>query len=263
MQVLTFLLGIAHLPGNHHGIIRDTLGVLAGPFILGIYGIGDGYDCLVAHLDLQLRPLIYTAEPQPKQEDNEEHCDSDHISDKPGFVIDILLLDDRVDPFLQDRGLVIRENGEMEPVIPRWDIGVCDASEGALGKKCPLGIKAFQVITDIRILDREVDDLREQLDLTDAPVNVDRGAAFDAEGFPIQIDSGQVHAVRMRSLGIPLDIRQVNAAVTGQKQMPVSIVVIPGIRGQGAVQALPGIQKVIGDVCSIRQEFLAVYDIDA
>ena len=116
VQVFAFFFAEAHPFRDQDRVFGNTFRMLAGTHVLGVNGVGDGHDGLIAHPDLQVRAFDRTLEPQIQKKEAEDHRPCDDIDDKPGLVVDVFLLDDLVGTFFDNRGLIASEYGKMEEI---------------------------------------------------------------------------------------------------------------------------------------------------
>ena len=250
--------------------------MLVGPFILGIHRIGNGQNGLIAHFQLSVFQLDFSllffkiAPFNPVQNgcrhpDAKGHGHQNHIKNEPGIVVDFLCLDNPVQPFLEDVLPSVVKHRQMQGVRSCRQVRILNGAQFALHHGLIFGIKTFQLIPDIQILNGIVDDLRKQFKPSHAPVDHDRLAVFDPPDLlaVVQPNARNGHPVAGRMPGIPVRINDKQAGVAGQEQISLSVIVIPGIDGQRAGEARLPVEQVIGQRTAAKKQVRPVHHINA
>ena len=253
------------------GILRHAAAVLAGPDILGVHRAGNRHHGLFAHLRLAVRrfqlrrhPPLSPGHQQSGDPDDGKDRHGEDIEDKPVVIVKLLFFDQIVGPFRQHVLPVAVIHGQMEGVFSCRQIGIGDRVQAVLRHNGPFGIEALQIIADIRLLDRVVDNLRIQFQPADAPGHPDRAVALHPPGHSVHSDRPDVHPVGDGIGAVPVGIDHKHAGVTGQIQFARLLAEpAPAVGCQTAVQSLPGVQQIVGNSVLAAQQLAAVHHIDS
>ena len=270
-DLLTGLLIHAACLGNLSGILGDALAVAAGSGILGVHRAGDSDHGLPAHLDLPVRffqfplnPLLPPVDQQPGYPADRQHRNQQHVNHEPRTVLQLPLLDDGIAALRQNILLAVVEHTQPEGILSRRQVGVGNGAQLRLGQDDPVRIKPFQLVPDIGLLNRIVDDFREQLQLAAAPGDPDGRVPLHPVHLPVQPGARYAHPVGLLAGFHLVRIDHENARITGQEKLPrLPVEPGPGIGGQRTVQAHAGIQQLVSQIALPAQQLRPVHHIDA
>ena len=179
---------------------------------------------------------------EPGEPGHGQHGHRQHVNDEPAVIVNFFFLHEMVDALSQHAFPAVIQHRQMEGVASRRQIGVHDGAKGALSLHRPIAVKALHIIAHQRILNGVIDDFGVHFYLAHAPVHLDWAASFKGGGFAVQPHGGKHQAVGPGAGFVPAGIDNEHARIAGQKQNAAAIVIVPGVGGEGAVQALPGIQ---------------------
>ena len=194
---LKLCLGQSQLFADHHGIHRDAGGVLACALVLGVDGFGDRHDGLVAHLHLLVGDVEFfllefhlladlSEDEEPGEPDDGQSTYDQHVEPEVGVVVHLLFFHKDIGPLLEDPLLVAVKDGEMEVEFAVRQVRIDDGAHRALRQDGPALLKALEIVADVGILDRVIDDLGIELDAVDAAADFDRRAAAHAVRSAVQ-----------------------------------------------------------------------------
>ena len=270
-DLVAFLLVHAVLLGNCPGIQRHTVTVFTGPLVLGVHRAGDGQHGLFAHLrlpvgfsQLAFHFLFPALNQQPGHPAHREHRHRQDVENEPVVVVEFLLAIDLVGPFCHNVLFVAVVHRQPEGIIPGRQIRVDDGVQAVLRHHGPFVLEALQLVSHIGFLDREVDDLREQLQPADAPFQPDGRVPVHPFGHTIQFNLGNTHPVSHRSRAEPIRVDCKHARIASKEQVPGFVVKIaPAVGRQAAVQAAARVQQFVGNFILPAEQFAPVCDIDA
>ena len=150
----------------------------------------------------------------------------------------------------------------MQGVAAGGKVRIGDGGQIALGHDRPVIVQSFQIVSCRGILNGIVDDLREKLQLGDAAAHPERIVSFQGIHGSIETGSRQIDPVGAGRDGIPVGVNDENTLVTGQEQVALAVTVVPGVRGESAVEAALAVQQIIGNIFVVIQQIRTVHHVD-